>query len=363
MDGVVPGRRETVPGTPSWRRARFLASPLGVGIGFRVLHSPSRVELSRGLQLASKPPARDPPPPPLSLQMILLPPPPLCPGPAHGPAPHLQQPLWPPALSFTSSNPSSSRLSGPRVICLKRKIDHLLSHLKLALAPQCPSVLAGIQDLLKLAVLMYHSLPLEPAVSSPLSVPNRQARHVGHETAVRGQPSVAAHHAAMGLPGCPLLLCGPDLHTAGTGSAPPTPRDAAATGPRLWFPQAPMESGLSGSTTLSRSPEGLTLGAVPWREPPFHLTSCCWALVCLREPRVVPILCFSPPNSLYLGNTSGTVPDYHPQGGCRPSPTFSCAPNSAKATGFGALCPTSMPRFPFGVLRGGQLCRGGGAEG
>lgn len=133
------------------------------------------------------------------------------PWPSSWPRPTPTAPLWPPALSFTSSNPSSSRLSGPRVICLKRKIDHLLSHLKLALAPQCPSVLAGIQDLLELAVLMYHSLPLEPAVPSPLSVPNRQAGHVGHVTAVRGQPSVAAHHAAMGLPGCPLLLCGPDL--------------------------------------------------------------------------------------------------------------------------------------------------------
>lgn len=39
----------------------------------------------------------------------------------------------------------------------------------------------------------------------------------------------------------------------------------------LWLPQSPAKSGLSGSTTLSDSPEGLTLGATLWRQRLFSL--------------------------------------------------------------------------------------------
>ena len=39
----------------------------------------------------------------------------------------------------------------------------------------------------------------------------------------------------------------------------------------LWFPQRPTESGLSGRTTLSDRPEGLTLEVTLWRAPLFSL--------------------------------------------------------------------------------------------
>lgn len=39
----------------------------------------------------------------------------------------------------------------------------------------------------------------------------------------------------------------------------------------LWFPQRPTESGLSGRTTLSDRPEGLTLEVTLWRVPLFSL--------------------------------------------------------------------------------------------
>ena len=163
------------------------------------------------------------------------------------PSPHLQQPPWPPALYFAPSNPSFPPAP-------PTPADHLCSHLKLALDPQCPSVLAGIQDFLNLVVLTYYSLSLAPGVPSPISARNRQPGHIGHVTVV---------------PRPALLSCGPDLAPSGHLKCFP-PRNAAATGPRLWLPQGSTESGLSGSTTLSSRPKDLALGAMSWKEPPFH---------------------------------------------------------------------------------------------
>ena len=39
----------------------------------------------------------------------------------------------------------------------------------------------------------------------------------------------------------------------------------------LWLPESPNKSGLSGSTTLSDRPEGLTLGATLWRQRLFSV--------------------------------------------------------------------------------------------
>lgn len=68
---------------------------------------------------------------------------------------------------------------------------------------------------------------------------------------------IAPHWASRAAPRYPVGLT---WHVAGTRSAPPTPRDAAAIGPQPWFPQGLTESGLCGSTTLSGRSEGLTLG-------------------------------------------------------------------------------------------------------
>lgn len=59
---------------------------------------------------------------------------------------------------------------------------------------------------------------------------------------------------------------------------------------RLWFLRV-LPSLASGSTTLSDRPEGFLVGP-HWREPAFHLTTCCWVLVqCpLGKPQMVVVI-------------------------------------------------------------------------
>ena len=244
------------------------------------------------------------------------------------------------------------------MICLKCRTDHLCSHFKLALVPQCLQFWPGLQD----PLTWLFCPPPCPSHLGSLAPPVPQQAAWAHLPCGCGawdSPlSLLVTLRWACLAARPATLWAP----SGTEWAP----EISPTPPQEMllpldngggFLRAP-ESGLSGSTILSSRPEGIALGP-RCGESPFYSTSCCWPFVPLGEPRVVPILCYSSPNSFYPGNTSGAAPDLPAGGGRRPFCTSSCAPSSAKVTGFIPFALLPHPDSCLGALQGGPLCQEG----